>query len=71
MSSGLVRGMVELEITDNGPAVFEADEKLIIALDFGTTFSGISYCFVNQKDAKVVAIMDWPGQCCPHYRTAM
>ncbi|OXV07229.1 hypothetical protein Egran_05006, partial [Elaphomyces granulatus] len=68
-SSNSLRGLVE-EITDDFsrlgggpslPAVFQADEKLIIALDFGTTFSGIAYCFVNQRDAKVAAIMDWPG----------
>jgi hypothetical protein len=73
--SNSLRGLVE-EITDDFsrlgggpslPAVFQADEKLIIALDFGTTFSGIAYCFVNQRDAKVVAIMDWPGLCCPRY----
>jgi molecular chaperone DnaK (HSP70) len=40
---------------------FETDEKLIIALDFGTTFSGIAFCFANQRDTKVAAIMDWPG----------
>ncbi|GJN78794.1 hypothetical protein PLIIFM63780_002303 [Purpureocillium lilacinum] len=28
------------------------DEKLIIALDFGTTYSGVSYCFANQRDPK-------------------
>ncbi len=38
------------------------DEMLIIALDFGTTYSGIAYTFANQKDPKVVAIMDWPGK---------
>ncbi|KAK4183350.1 hypothetical protein QBC35DRAFT_467376 [Podospora australis] len=43
------------------PATFESDEKLIIALDFGTTFSGIAYCFANQRDTKVAAIVDWPG----------
>ncbi|KAG6302017.1 hypothetical protein E4U09_004022 [Claviceps aff. purpurea] len=37
------------------------EEKLIIALDFGTTYSGVAYCFANQTDAKPVAIMKWPG----------
>ncbi|KAG6024259.1 hypothetical protein E4U40_003407 [Claviceps sp. LM458 group G5] len=39
----------------------EREEKLIIALDFGTTYSGVAYCFANQTDAKPVAIMKWPG----------
>ncbi|KAK1835325.1 hypothetical protein QBC39DRAFT_274984 [Podospora conica] len=34
---------------------------LVIALDFGTTFSGIAYSFKDQKDPKVVAITNWPG----------
>ncbi|KAG5996744.1 hypothetical protein E4U52_005960 [Claviceps spartinae] len=38
------------------------EEKLIIALDFGTTYSGVAYCFANQTDAKPVAIMKWPGK---------
>ena len=45
----------------NGPATFETDEKLVIALDFGTTFSGIAFCFPNQNDTQVASIMDWPG----------
>ncbi|KAG5948550.1 hypothetical protein E4U60_001463 [Claviceps pazoutovae] len=42
-------------------ATGEREEKLIIALDFGTTYSGVAYCFANQTDAKPVAIMKWPG----------
>ncbi|KAG6003817.1 hypothetical protein E4U21_001672 [Claviceps maximensis] len=42
-------------------AVDESEEKLVIGLDFGTTYSGIAYCFANQTDAKPLAIMDWPG----------
>lgn len=41
--------------------VYETEEKLVIALDFGTTYSGIAFCFPNQRDTKVVAIVDWPG----------
>lgn len=37
------------------------EDKLIIALDFGTTFSGIAYSFKSQQDPKVVAITNWPG----------
>lgn len=45
----------------SGQTPYDSDEKLIIALDFGTTFSGIAYCFANQRDANVVTIVDWPG----------
>jgi hypothetical protein len=38
------------------------EDKLIIALDFGTTFSGIAYSFKGQQDPKVVAITNWPGR---------
>ncbi|KHN93782.1 Heat shock protein Hsp70 [Metarhizium album ARSEF 1941] len=39
----------------------ESSEKLVIALDFGTTYSGVAFCFANQYDAKPAAIMDWSG----------
>lgn len=40
---------------------YDADEKLVVALDFGTTYSGIGFCFPNQRNAQPVAIHDWPG----------
>ena len=49
------------DMNTDAPSPYESDEKLIIALDFGTTFSGIAYCFANQRDTKIVAILDWPG----------
>lgn len=48
-------------INTNSPDNYESEEKLIIALDFGTTFSGIAFCFPNQRDTKVTAILNWPG----------
>lgn len=45
----------------DGPDSFEAEERVTIALDFGTTFSGISYCFPNQHIAKVATVVNWPG----------
>ncbi|KAG6024262.1 hypothetical protein E4U40_003410 [Claviceps sp. LM458 group G5] len=52
--------------THTGPnrlfAARERDEKLIIALDFGTTYSGVAYCFANQANAVPKAILDWPDQ---------
>jgi hypothetical protein len=57
---GLVDDFSRLDSPPSLPAVFEADEKLIIALDLGTTFSGIAY-FVKQRYAQVAAIVDWLG----------
>lgn len=51
----------KMRTSDQAP--YDSDEKLIIALDFGTTFSGIAYCFANQRDTKVATIVDWPGSC--------
>lgn len=51
----------QMDISSNKPRAHDSDDKIIIALDFGTTFSGIAYSFPNQEDTKVTAIMDWPG----------
>ncbi|KAM5370925.1 hypothetical protein ACJZ2D_008238 [Fusarium nematophilum] len=38
------------------------EDRLVIALDFGTTFSGIAYSFCSPgKKPEVVPIVDWPG----------
>ena len=42
--------------------VFESEDKIVIGLDFGTTFSGIAYAFANEKKPELVSIMDWPGR---------
>jgi hypothetical protein len=39
----------------------ESEDQLIIALDFGTTFSGIAYAFTNAEKPDLVSITDWPG----------
>lgn len=40
-----------------------ADDRLVISLDFGTTYSGVAYAFnVPGKKPEVVAILDWPGK---------
>jgi len=49
------------EGTINKPEPPKVNDQLVIALDFGTTFSGISFCFPNQTDPKVASVMDWPG----------
>lgn len=46
----------------NGLDILEdSDEQLIIALDFGTTFSGIAYTFTGQGKADPKSVTDWPG----------
>lgn len=38
------------------------DDRLVIALDFGTTYSGVAYAFnVPGKKADITSIQDWPG----------
>ncbi len=49
-------------LAEDGPNAFEAEERVIIAVDFGTTFSGVAYCFPNQENVKVAAVVNWPGQ---------
>jgi hypothetical protein len=49
--------------TDTAPTSYDSEERLIIALDFGTTYSGIAYCFPNQANSKVSTVTDWPGEC--------
>jgi hypothetical protein len=40
----------------------DLEDQLIIGLDFGTTYSGIAYCFYNPNEKpEVVSITDWPG----------
>ncbi|KAF5006441.1 hypothetical protein FDECE_7201 [Fusarium decemcellulare] len=43
------------------PPIGSSDDKLIIALDFGTTYSGAAYCFTNQRDCTPISIKNWPG----------
>jgi hypothetical protein len=40
----------------------ESEDQLVIALDFGTTFSGIAYAFTNAEKPDLVSITDWPGK---------
>lgn len=51
----------ETKSTPTPKATPQPEDKLIIALDFGTTFSGIAYSFKGQQHPKVVAITNWPG----------
>lgn len=47
----------------SAPPIKLPDDRLVIALDFGTTYSGVAYAFnVPGKEADVVSIQDWPGE---------
>ena len=35
--------------------------RLIVGIDFGTTFSGVAYAFVKKNDVKEDIITEWPG----------
>lgn len=50
-----------LDIAFNSLEVSDSDDQLIIALDFGTTFSGIAYCFSGQGKLEAESIRDYPG----------
>lgn len=44
------------------PMIKLPDDRLVIAVDFGTTYSGVAYAFnVPNKKADVVPILKWPG----------
>ncbi|KAL9040435.1 MAG: hypothetical protein Q9214_004487 [Letrouitia sp. 1 TL-2023] len=40
--------------------VDDSSDKLIIGLDFGTTYSGVAYVFSTKPD-QVYTITEWPG----------
>ncbi|KAG4434043.1 hypothetical protein IFR05_010465 [Cadophora sp. M221] len=49
------------EISLPTKCTYDSKDKLVVALDFGTTYSGIAYAFANVPKPDVVSIMDWPG----------
>ncbi len=49
------------KMQSHAPRASGSEEKLIVALDFGTTYSGVAFCFVNRRDTNVVSVLDWPG----------
>jgi len=45
-----------------GLHIEDSDDQLIIALDFGTTFSGIAYVFTGSGESDPHSVTDWPGE---------
>jgi molecular chaperone DnaK (HSP70) len=50
-------------VSKGAPKTLDAEDRLVISLDFGTTFSGIGYafCYPDRKP-EVRPIVDWPGK---------
>ncbi|CAG7852131.1 SubName: Full=Uncharacterized protein {ECO:0000313/EMBL:CCA70381.1} [Serendipita indica DSM 11827] len=47
----------------NKDAKYTGDERLVVAIDLGTTFSAVSYCHMFPNSAPAVRIVNkWPGQ---------
>ncbi|RAL60458.1 hypothetical protein DID88_000233 [Monilinia fructigena] len=44
-----------------GQSTYKSDDKLVIALEFGTTFNSIGYAFANEDKPDICSIKDWPG----------
>ena len=44
-----------------GIADEDDDNKLVIGLDFGTTYSGVAYLFTGIEKPESIVITDWPG----------
>lgn len=54
------------------PTLKLPDDRLVIAVDFGTTYSGVAYAFnVPGKKADVTSILDWPGESVSFPRTCL
>ncbi|RAL62854.1 hypothetical protein DID88_004695 [Monilinia fructigena] len=46
----------------NDLKVHQSEDQIVIALDFGTTFSGIAYAFAKEGGKPdLVSVLDWPG----------
>lgn len=48
--------------SSSATTTLDTKDRIIIALDFGTTYSGVAYCFCNSSGKPdVVPVFDWPG----------
>lgn len=44
-----------------GLSVVESENKLIIGVDFGTTYSGVAYLFTGVEKPEPIVVTEWPG----------
>lgn len=49
------RGLGRMKLSET------SSKRLILAIDFGTTYSGVAYCFPGQHNAKPYVVESWPG----------
>lgn len=52
----ITRGVARMETSHSDSS------RLIIGIDFGTTYSGVAYYFTGMRDQKVYAVSNWPGK---------
>ncbi|THV48951.1 hypothetical protein BGAL_0219g00150 [Botrytis galanthina] len=41
---------------------YKSEEEIIIALDFGTTYSGVAFAFLPDENPRVYSVDMWPGR---------
>ncbi len=49
------------ESADLAPLDKQSPIRLIVGIDFGTSHSGVAYCFPDSRDKKLEVISEWPG----------
>ncbi|KAF7864103.1 hypothetical protein EAF04_007068 [Stromatinia cepivora] len=47
--------------SSNEPNAYISEDQILIAIDFGTTYSGIAYACLSDEDPKIVGVNSWPG----------
>ncbi|KAF7859445.1 uncharacterized protein EAF02_010893 [Botrytis sinoallii] len=48
---------------------YKSDEQIIIAMDFGTTYSGVAFAFLPGENPRVHGVEMWPGLLCKQPKT--
>jgi hypothetical protein len=56
-------GKVDLNTSLQKPKPCLSDIKVVVGLDFGTKYSGFSYCHVNDGKQNIHTNNQWPGEC--------
>ncbi len=51
----------KMEAGIEGLSILESENKLVISVDFGTTYSGVAYLFTGVEKPEPIAITEWPG----------
>lgn len=59
----------QLDLPMDRLTIQDTEERLVIALDFGTTFSGIGFAFASGDKEEVRSILEWPGEPRPIFKS--